>query len=61
MQLDAPTQTNPSPMPSWVWQPMSEGANHSGRTLKRVRDNRPDERLIHGEYYHFIRESNAQG
>ncbi|KAF9629787.1 hypothetical protein BFW01_g10990 [Lasiodiplodia theobromae] len=48
MQLDFPTQAYPTPAHSWVWQPRSEASNDSGRTMKRFRDNRPDERLIHG-------------
>ncbi|KAB2572275.1 hypothetical protein DBV05_g9044 [Lasiodiplodia theobromae] len=48
MQLDLPTQAYPTPAHSWVWQPRSEASNDSGRTMKRFRDNRPDERLIHG-------------
>ncbi|KAF4308107.1 hypothetical protein GTA08_BOTSDO04721 [Botryosphaeria dothidea] len=47
MQLEVPTQAFPSPAHSWVWQPSSEAGNDSGRTMKRFRDNRPDERLIY--------------
>lgn len=53
MQLEVPTQAFPSPAHSWVWQPSSEAGNDSGRTMKRFRDNRPDERLIYGMCPHI--------
>ncbi|KAH7048369.1 hypothetical protein B0J12DRAFT_113462 [Macrophomina phaseolina] len=47
MELGALAQALPTPAHSWTQQPMNEGKNASGRTMKRFRDSRPDERLIH--------------